>query len=58
MGKDKRQILQYLDSPPIVFFGDKTQPKGNDFVLACAKNLTHSVVDWNDTWDRLKLFTS
>ena len=41
MRKNKRQILQYFDSRPIVFFADKMQPKGNDFALACAKNLTH-----------------
>lgn len=35
-GCDKAQILEYFEGIPIVFFGDDTQPGGNDYSLAKA----------------------
>lgn len=59
-GQDKRQILQWIDSKgqkPIVFFGDKTLPGGNDYPLATSVDVTHRVEDWNHTWDLLRMIT-
>lgn len=35
-GYDKSQILEYFEDIPVVFFGDDTQPGGNDYSLAQA----------------------
>ena len=55
---DKASILRDV-SIPIIFFGDKTQPGGNDFPLANAlvgKNdsYTITVESWKDTYFHLK----
>ncbi len=53
VGADKRQILQMV-SFPIIFFGDKTEPGGNDYPLAEAlenrkDSYVISVKGWKDT---------
>tara|TARA_R110000796_G_scaffold126737_2_gene241675 strand:+ start:2666 stop:3313 length:648 start_codon:yes stop_codon:yes gene_type:complete len=58
-GTDKSQIMKdFPDANDIHFFGDMTQPGGNDHELASAVDkmggVVHSVRDWRDTWDRLK----
>lgn len=35
-GKDKSQILQFFKEVPVKFFGDDTEPGGNDYSLATA----------------------
>jgi len=62
-GADKRQILNYV-SPPIMFFGDKTEPGGNDYPLAKAlnnvdtfmglKSKTIPVKNWKETKKELE----
>lgn len=55
-GRDKRQVLEMLDkSDPVVFYGDKTQPGGNDYPLAISVDIAHSVASWEETWFLLKL---
>jgi|10_taG_2_1085330.scaffolds.fasta_scaffold09172_7 phosphomannomutase len=67
-GKDKSQVLTYLESNDMIcsntvinFFGDRTEPGGNDFALASAikqSNYKHQVIDvesWRDTWKVLLL---
>jgi len=59
-GKDKAQILEYYEaSDNIHFFGDKTNPGGNDYTLAMAVNelkngTSHTVNDWQQTFKILK----
>lgn len=57
-GANKAQILKHFVTRPIIFFGDKTRPGGNDFPLACVSDLTHGVEDWTHTWEILKGITS
>lgn len=54
-GKDKSQILQWFEDRPVMFFGDKTQPGGNDYQLALSVDLTHAVEDWQHTWELLRI---
>jgi len=54
-GKNKSQILVWFEERPVMFFGDKTQPGGNDHQLALSVDLTHSVEDWQHTWELLRL---
>ena len=55
-GKDKRLVLDYIShDDPIVFFGDKTLPGGNDYPLAINVDMTNKVESWEDTWFLLKL---
>lgn len=56
-GYDKSQILKDFSSiDNIYFFGDKTDPGGNDYPLA--KNLKHvyKVTDWSSTYQILMYF--
>jgi len=55
LGANKSQILKHFDERPIVFFGDRTKPGGNDYPLACVSELTHSVEDWQHTWELLRM---
>jgi phosphomannomutase len=57
LGADKSQILKWFTTRPIVFFGDRTLPGGNDYPLACVADLTHAVEGWEDTWDKLRLIS-
>ena len=57
-GADKRQILNYVESP-IIFFGDKTEPGGNDYPLAAALENkdnceTIPVKNWEETKKELE----
>lgn len=52
-GKDKRQILQYIDKP-VIFFGDKCIPGGNDYSIAIESNIYYNVLNWQETYIILK----
>lgn len=55
-GKDKRQVLDYIKKDsPVIFFGDKTLPGGNDYPLAVSVDITHRVENWEHTWEILRL---
>ena len=67
-GKDKSQVLTYLKSNGMIgsnavinFFGDRTEPGGNDFALASAiekskhEHNIYNVEKWRDTWKILLL---
>lgn len=52
-GRDKSQVLDYLDSD-VVFFGDRIDPNGNDYKLAKMiasryRGTSYHVRDWHDT---------
>lgn len=60
-GSTKAQILKDFDSTDtIYFFGDNCQLGGNDHEIALAvhdrenKSTVFEVVDWEDTWNKLK----
>jgi phosphomannomutase len=46
-GWDKSQIC--TDITGMVFFGDMTQPGGNDYTIAKAASVVHTVKNWQDT---------
>lgn len=55
-GKDKSQILQYLDDYTVYFFGDGIEPGKNDWSLAQAltgDSKSFKVKDWQDTKKKL-----
>lgn len=55
-GKDKRQVLEYVTKEnPVIFFGDKTLPGGNDYPLATSVDIAHRVENWEHTWELLRL---
>jgi phosphomannomutase len=55
-GKDKRQVLDFIKSEnPVIFFGDKTLPGGNDYSLAVSVDIAHRVENWEHTWEILRL---
>jgi phosphomannomutase len=57
-GADKSQILKdFNKEDKIYFFGDRTEPGGNDYPIAklLGKN-AYQVKDWRDTWERLQYF--
>ena len=62
-GKNKSQILKDI-SGPVIFFGDKCKPGGNDFPIVdylfhegltdyARKYKVHEVTDYRDTWSVL-----
>ena len=51
-GKDKSQIAN--DIKPFVFFGDKTEPGGNDHAISLVADKCHTVTSWEETFDILK----
>jgi phosphomannomutase len=58
-GCDKSQVLNYLKSGELMFFGDRIDPDGNDYSLAKAivdnkRGQCYNVRDWNHTWELLK----
>jgi len=58
-GKDKSQILDYIEEIDLVFYGDKMEPHENDYPLAFAideKGYGKSILvnDYKDTWERLE----
>ena len=60
VGKGKQQILENFQIDDIIFFfGDKTEPGGNDYDIAEAVEQRQdgevfSVDDWKHTWKILK----
>jgi phosphomannomutase len=52
-GRDKRQVMAWIQGP-LIFFGDRTEPGGNDHVLACVADVVHTVTGWEQTWEILK----
>ena len=57
-GTDKSQVLEWIKDD-ILFIGDRTDPIGNDYTLACAtveqrRGTFETVTDWKDTWEILK----
>lgn len=58
-GKDKSQVLDYLKSGELIFFGDRMDPDGNDYPLSKAiidagRGRCYNVKDWTDTWTILR----
>jgi hypothetical protein len=58
-GCDKSQVLKYIDSKQIHFFGDRMDEVGNDWPLGKAildKKLgtIYNIKNWEDTWQKLK----
>ena len=57
-GTDKSQVLSWIREP-VVFFGDRMAPQGNDRPLADAiltnnRGQCYHVTDWKHTWQLLK----
>lgn len=60
-GKDKSQILEFIHTQEVHFFGDRMDPVGNDWplgkrILDEKRGKIYHVKDWKDTWSRLKFF--
>lgn len=61
---DKRQVVShFLPDDNIIFFGDKTEPGGNDYPLSQSISkyelgITVPVRNWKDTWEYLLTITS
>lgn len=58
-GADKSQVLEWIDDSDVIFFGDRTDPVGNDYPLAQAtvqnrQGTVYTVKDWKETWEILK----
>lgn len=58
IGADKSQVLEWIKGD-ILFIGDRTDPIGNDYPLACAtveqrRGSFETVTSWKDTWEILK----
>ena len=58
-GCDKSQILKYIQSKDLRFFGDRMDTVGNDWplgkkILEDDLGRIYHVKDWKDTWSRLK----
>lgn len=51
-GKDKSQIADSIK--PFIFFGDKTEPGGNDHAISLVADKVHTVSNWEETFDILK----
>ena len=58
-GQDKGQVYDLIDKP-VIFFGDKTMPGGNDFALAdrCTgeDDLVYPISNWEDTANILQAY--
>jgi len=60
IGKGKQQILEDFSNDDVIhFFGDRTEPGGNDFdiaedVKARGWGIVYPVSSWEDTWTILK----
>lgn len=48
IGKNKAQIRQYIEGP-IMFFGDRCEPGGNDYPLASIADVVYNVKNWEQT---------
>lgn len=54
-GWDKSQILKdFSKEDKLYFFGDRCDPKGNDYPLAKRISSSYQVRDWRETWERLQ----
>ena len=56
-GKNKAQVLQYFSNPETIkFYGDRTDPAGNDYSIACLlePHQVYAVSDWKHTSELLK----
>jgi phosphomannomutase len=51
-GRDKSQLCTDIDN--IIFFGDRTEPGGNDHTIAALAHTAHTVRDWQHTWELLR----
>ena len=56
-GHDKSQILSYIKQP-VIFFGDRMEPGGNDYALAQSildqkLGRCYNVINWTDTQKEL-----
>lgn len=56
-GQGKDQVVKWIKDRPIIFYGDRTRPGGNDFPLAVVADMTHQVDDWQHTWELLRLIS-
>ena len=60
IGKDKRQVIKYMQNQKVWFFGDRLDDGGNDKPLAdvlLSSNTSSEsfcVKSWNETWEMLK----
>jgi phosphomannomutase len=55
MGNGKEQIIQdFTPKDRLIFFGDKIQPGGNDYLLSQIIPESYEVDDWKHTWVILK----
>jgi phosphomannomutase len=57
-GADKSQILRSIPGP-VKFYGDRTDPAGNDYPLAqlivdYGRGACYTVKNWQETWELLK----
>lgn len=53
-GCDKSQIMKWIFESNIIFFGDRTEPGGNDYEIAQCANRVHTVADWQETQSILR----
>ena len=55
-GKNKSQILEDYDVTTIRFFGDRTDPTGNDYPIAMnlEPHQVYAVTSWQHCWELLK----
>lgn len=47
-GYNKQQIAQHV-SRPLIFFGDRCEPGGNDYALAQVADISYNVNGWTET---------
>lgn len=63
-GKDKRQVIQYMNTDKVYFLGDRLDQGGNDRPLADALKNSYinseciHVNSWQDTWEVLQNMSS
>lgn len=53
-GYDKGQVVDWIENRPLVFFGDKCEPGGNDYPLAKVAYVCYNVSSWQETWEILR----
>lgn len=55
-GKNKSQVLEDYDISKIKFYGDRTDPAGNDYPIAInlQPHQVYAVTDWQHCWELLK----
>ena len=50
----KGQIKKWIKEDRIIFFGDRTEPGGNDYEIARLSDNVHQVEDWKETFAILR----